>query len=111
MHTLTGTWIDFSHTIGIRVPRMYLPKGYTIEKYQPVITSSETVYYFAVSRLFDRTWVTFTFHIPNYGNPYWLIDSNLKKKIPSQKTDMLISKIKSDMTKQRRSREGFGYYL
>nr|DAG42951.1 MAG TPA: hypothetical protein [Bacteriophage sp.] len=57
------------------------------------------------------TWVTFTFHIPNHGNPYWLIDSNLKKKIPSQKTDMLISKIKSDMTKQRRSREGFGYYL
>lgn len=111
MFTLNGTWIDFSRTIGVRVPHMYLPKGYLIEKYPATFTEDETIYHFAIERGFDRTCVAFTFHVPNKGKPYWLIDSNLKRKIPSQKTDSLISKIQSNMTKQRKSREGFGYYL
>ena len=111
MFTLNGTWVDFSRTVGMRIPRIYLPKGYLIEKFPTTFTEGETVHHFCITRGFDQTHVAFTFHVPNKDQPYWLVESNLRKKIPSQKTDTLITKIKTNMTKQRKSREGFGYYL
>lgn len=111
MFTLNGTLIDFSRAVGMYVPSVYIPKGYFVEKYPATFTDDETIHHFSIARGFDRTCVNFTFHIPKHGKAYWLVESNLKKKIPYRKTDSLISKIQSNMTKQRKSREGFGYYL
>lgn len=41
---------------------------------------------------------------------YWLVDGS-DKKIPSTHMSKLINRIQSVMTRQKRGRQGFGYYL
>lgn len=113
MHTLTGIYVDFSQAVGISLPAVYIPRGYVIEKQPPMYNKFETFFPFTMRRLFDSTAVGFTFHIPmQQGMPYWTVDSNTRRThIKAHSTDKVINKIKLDMTKQRKAKQGHGYYL
>lgn len=110
--TVKGSLVNFTYAVGRPLPNMYVPRGYGVERGLVTWRGGETLYYFTMLRGMDQTVVQFSFHVPDdqRQRAYWLVDGS-DKKIPSTHMSKLINRIQSVMTRQKKVRQGFGYYL